>query len=146
MTVLSTICQLVNVIAGAAALFLAGLFLVVTRSRVSSLAWINRLFSCIVIAIGAECLANFFAMDTADSESLTVMRIFVGAAMLVCAVLCVPLYKRIRRHPQYDEVLAANKQLEYTRRLFKTFLDETPSAAYVIDTDDRFLYTNGRVR
>lgn len=146
MTDLITICQLINVIAGAAGLFLALLFLVVTRSRKSSLAWINRLFVCVVIAIASECFANYFLPESTATEADHITKIIVGLSMLVCAVLCVPLYRRIRRHPKYDEVQAANLQLEFTKRLFKTFLDETPSAAYVIDAYDRLLYTNGRLR
>ena len=74
-----------------------------------------------------------------------VSSLLVGVSLLACAALSVPLYRRIRRHPQFDEIQAANKKLEYTRRLFKAFLDETPFAVYVLNHNHHFLYVNGRV-
>ena len=142
MTGLVTFCEIVGTFAGIAALFLACLFAVVIRTRKSSLAWINRLFICFVIALASESLANVLADQHLQTSSQLWLRILVGLAILLCAVLCIPLYKRVRRHPQYDELQAANQQLEYTKRLFKTFLDETPFAAFVVDEQDRFVYAN----
>lgn len=144
MTFLVIICDFVSVLAGIAAIFLAGLFLVVTCTRKSSLAWINVLFIVVVLAIGSECLSNVHAGQLSISTATLSMRILVCVAMLACAVLCVPLYRRVRQHPEYDELQAANRQLEYTKRLFKTFLDETPFSAYVVDSQDRFVFVNTR--
>jgi PAS domain S-box-containing protein len=142
MTPLDTICNLVNAFAGVAALGTAGIFLVVTRVRKSSLAWINRLFACAVIAVGAESIANSFACSGKSADWHLAAQTLVAISVIACALLSVPLYWRVRRHPDYDLLNTANKQLDYTKRLFNTFLDETPFAAYVIGSDDRFLYAN----
>jgi PAS domain S-box-containing protein len=144
MTFLVTICDFLSVIAGVSAIFLVVLFLVLACTRKSSLAWINVQFSLVVLAIGSECLANVYAGQHSVSAAHLSIRSLVCVAMLACAVLSVPLYRRVRRHPKYDELQAANRELEYTKRLFKTFLDETPFAAYVVDAQDRFVYVNTR--
>jgi PAS domain S-box-containing protein len=144
MTLLATICDFLSVLAGVSAIFLVGLFLVLACTRKSSLAWINVQFSVVSLAIGSECLANVYAGQHSISAAHLSIRSLVCIAMLACAILSVPLYRRVRRHPKYDELQAANRELEYTRRLFKTFLDETPFAAYVVNADDRFVYVNTR--
>ncbi len=145
MTFLVTLCDFLSLVAGGAATFLAGLFLIVTITRKSSLAWINVLFVIVVIALASECLSNVFAGEQHLSPAQLSSRILVCIAVFACAILNVPLYRRVRRHPQYDEVQAANRQLQYTKRLFDTFLNETPFAAYAVDAQNRFLYANARL-
>lgn len=145
MTFPATLCDALCALAGLASLFTAGLFAIVIRTRKSSLAWINRLFICSILAIGLECLANLFSHQETLPPSQLAIRIQLYLSILICAILCIPLYRRVRRHPNYDELQAANQQLEYTKRLFKTFLDETPFAAFVVNEDDRFLYVNSHV-
>jgi PAS domain S-box-containing protein len=142
----NTISDSVSVVAGLASLFVAAVFLLVTRARGSSLAWINRLFTLAAIAVGGECLVNVFAGTQANSELHIAVRNLLGISMLACAAFSIPIYNRVRRHPEYDEIHEANRQLEYTKRLFKAFLDETPFAAYVIGSDNHLLYANEKVR
>ncbi len=101
MTSLATVCDFLGVVAGLAAIVLVALFLVVAGTRKSSLAWINIHFSLVAAAIGAECLSNVYAPHLSSSPAQPSIRILVSVAILTCAILSIPLYRRVRRHPQY---------------------------------------------
>jgi len=144
MTFLTTACDVLGVLAVVAAFFLVALFSRVALTRRSSLAWINVLFSLVALTMGSEVLSNLLTSQKEADTLALVIKSFFYLAILICTILSVPLYLRVRRHPDYDELDAANKQLEYSKQLFKTFLDETPFAAYVVDSQERFVYVNTR--
>ncbi len=102
-------------------------------------------FILVAVALGSECLSYVQEQHHLLTLAELWARVLVYIAVLLCAILSVPLYRRVRRHPQFDEIQRANRELDYSRRLFKTFLDETPFAAYVVDAKDRFVYVNGHV-
>jgi PAS domain S-box-containing protein len=142
MPFLGAACDFLGVLAGLAAFCIVSVFFLVTLTRKSSLAWINVHFSLVAVAIGSECLANVQAPHQTLAMPELCSRALLYIAVILCAILSVPLYRRVRRHRQFDEIQAANRQLEYSKRLFKTFLDETPFAAYVVDSKERFVYVN----